>query len=87
MKPITLQDTCIESLQEILTTLQALEPPPVIGTHEYFNDISQYRIQYERIKDLMRKAEVVALMTIPPEVKAVLDQIENRHCSLLLLNR
>ena len=82
-RPLTLQEVCIQKLQEILAELQAMQPLPVIGSEEYFADISAYRASGKEIDDLYDTAKTAALMTIPDEVKAVFEPIEQRRRKLL----
>jgi hypothetical protein len=62
-----------------------LSAVPVIGSEEYHANPEQYRVQRQTIIDLYRDAEVVALMTIPDDVRAIYDQIEQEHRRLLRL--
>lgn len=40
-------------------------------------------VSFDQVKELHRKAEIIALMTVPDEVKSVLDQIEDRYLKLI----
>jgi hypothetical protein len=66
-------------LQELLDTLNAQEPLPLIGSDAYRADPDDYTRRREAITELEHEAEIVALLTVPPEVEVLLRHIKARR--------
>jgi len=68
-----------KKLQEILDTLHSQEPLPLFGSDAYHADPDAYQTQRNTIKELEREAELVALLSIPPEIEEALRYIRARR--------
>lgn len=83
LRPIkSAQEVCVDELKKVLEQLQNATMPGFCGK-EYMADLEAAHKKAEAIRELKRKAEVIALLTIPDEVKAVFSQIEDRYYKLL----
>jgi len=80
-----LQAQIIKNLQEILKTLEAMDPLPDSCSPEAIANHEEWMKQSERIRELSRKAESLALMALPPDVAQVYNQLESRKWTLVNL--
>jgi hypothetical protein len=69
----------LKRLRQILAELKELQRP------EEIESVSAKSDQYQKIRELRRSGEIVALMTIPKEIREVVDQIEAHGLSLILM--
>lgn len=76
----------VARLQELLSELEAMTPLAPACSPEALADHENWMKANERIRELARKAEYAALMTVPAEVAEVLDAIDTRKLVLLNLS-
>lgn len=70
-------------IQAILEQLQAMEPLPAPESLEALGH-NVWMLRNEQIKELVQQAEQYALLSVPEEIRDVLEQIWSRKWVLLL---
>jgi hypothetical protein len=75
----------VERLKELLGELESMTPLPPVGTPDAREQHEEWMKKHTHIRDLVRKAEYAALLSVPPEVAEVLDAIYTRKHTLLNL--
>ena len=65
----------IKHIQAILDEMHAMDPLAKIGSDAYHADHDTWTTQRERINEAERMAEIYAMLTVPPEIAVLLEQV------------
>jgi hypothetical protein len=76
-------DHTVAQLRRVLAELEAMAPLPHAASEEAVAMHDAWIAQSERMSQLKREAEVMALLTAPSEVQKYLDAITTRELALL----
>lgn len=68
----------IKELQRILTELEALEPLSSAHSEQATKEHEEWMKRHKQITDLGRRAEYIALLTVPLDIYMLLGKIETR---------
>jgi hypothetical protein len=72
----------VSQLQAVLAELEAMTPLAPPASSEAVANHAAWMEQHEQMRNLARKAEVMALLTVPPEIQKVLSEISDRQLAL-----
>jgi hypothetical protein len=75
-------DYTVAQLQDVLAQLDEMAPLPPPCSAEAVAHHEAWMNQSEQMSHLARKAEVMALLTVPPEIQKVLHVINVRQLAL-----
>jgi hypothetical protein len=75
-------DYTLGQLQGVLAELEAMAPLARPCSEEAMAHHDAWMAQSEQMHTLARKAEVLALLTVPPEIQKVLHNISSRELAL-----
>lgn len=73
----------LEKMQDILAQLHAMTPLPIIGSEEARTHHAAWMSAYDAITEAEQHAEGWALLSVPSEVRTLLEQIRERRRVLL----
>lgn len=73
----------IARLNDLLSQLQALEPLSATNLLETDSDHEEWIQRHDQIVDLSNRATYSALITLPPEVDAIYQQVQQQKWRLL----
>jgi hypothetical protein len=69
-------EDAVSHLQKLLDTVSSLPPVPVFDPSHASASYEEWHQQFHKFNDLEHEAEVIALCTVPTEVREMLDQVK-----------